>query len=265
MEAVHPFGPARLVPAFLQETPALSATDAIRSMPPTSATPKNQLLALLPARTRRDFIADCDRVELNSAQIVTQAGEQIRHVYFPLDGFMALIAGVDDGQRLEVGMVGQEGMLGVSVLLGVPVSPHVAVVQGAGAALRIATVPFQRQCNGNVRLRREFNRYAYVLMDQLARAVFCTHYHVVEARLARWLLMTRDRAHTLEFRLTHETLSVLLGARRAGVTRAAGALRRRRLIRYSRGHITILDERGLEAAACSCYAADLKIYAQVLS
>ncbi|MGA2025284.1 MAG: Crp/Fnr family transcriptional regulator [Steroidobacteraceae bacterium] len=234
-------------------------------MTPTHVAPINLLLATLPARSRQAFLSGCDRVELSTAQVVLRSGEQIRHVYFPLDCYMFLVAGADNGQRLEVGMVGDEGMLGVSVMLGVAVAPHAVVVQGAGAALRMGTLVFQRQCGRNSALSRGLKRYAYVLMDQLAHAVFCTHYHVVEARLARWLLMTRDRAHANQFRLTHETLSVLLGARRAGVTRAASSLRRRKLIRYSRGNITIVDERGLEAAACSCYAKDRNIYAKVLS
>ena len=234
-------------------------------MAASSLAPVNLLLATLPARARLEFLSSCDRVELHAAEVVVRSGEQMRYVYFPLDCFMFVVAGAEHGQRLEVGMVGDEGMLGVSVLLGLTVAPHVVVVQGAGMALRMGTVSFQRQCSRNAVLRRELNRYACVLMDQLAQAVFCTHFHVVEARLARWLLMTRDRAHTMQFRLTHETLSALLGARRAGVTRAASALRRRKLIRYSRGLITILDERGLEAAACSCYAADRKTYQRVLS
>jgi CRP-like cAMP-binding protein len=233
-------------------------------MSATNGAATNLLLATLPARSRKQFEAGCERVELRVAQIMCHSGEPLRYVYFPLDCFISLLNAENEPQRLETGLIGAEGMLGVSLALGVPVARDVAVVQGSGTALRMGSVPFARHCRRSVALRTGLNRYVYVLLSQLARAVICTHYHVVEARLARSLLMTRDRAHANEFHMTHEVLALLLGVRRAGVTRAASALRRRKLIRYSRGHITILDEAGLEAASCPCYAADRKTYSAVL-
>ena len=161
-------------------------------------------------------------------------------------------------------MVGSEGMFGVSLMLGVDVSPLHALVQGAGQALRMNATRFRRQLASSLALRQGLNRYIYVLISQLAQTAACTRFHVVEARLARWLLMTRDRAGSDEFYLTQEFLSHMLGVRRVGVTKAASSLQKHKLISYSRGVISILDRNGLEAAACGCYLADKKTYDKIM-
>jgi CRP-like cAMP-binding protein len=160
--------------------------------------------------------------------------------------------------------VGNEGILGIPLVLGVTVTPLQAVVQGAGSALRMQTALFQRHMEQSSALRQALNRYIYVLFSQLAQTTVCIHFHRVEARLARWLLMTQDRAHSDTFRLTHEFLAYMLGVRRVGVTKAAGSLQSQNFIRYSRGFITVLDRKGLQTASCGCYMAAQEIYDRFL-
>jgi CRP-like cAMP-binding protein len=239
-------------------TGELPVPSAIRA--PTT----NHLLAALPDKNLNRLLANCETVNLVFADVVCLPGDRIHHVYFPTDSFISLVAPVDGYAGLEVGIVGTEGMFGVSLMLGVDVSPLHALVQGAGPALRMNASYFLRELANNLPLRRGLNRYIYVLISQLAQTAACTRFHVVEARLARWLSMTRDRSRSDEFYLTQEFLSHMLGVRRVGVTKAASSLQRRNLISYSRGVISVLDRNGLQAAACGCYLADKKTYDRIM-
>jgi CRP-like cAMP-binding protein len=224
----------------------------------------NRLLASLPRKDARRILAGCQPVELVFAEVLAEPGERIRHVYFPTESFISLTTSSNGSVSLEVGLIGDEGMLGVSLILGVDIAPLHALVQGAGPALRMDAALFRRELALSPALKGLLQRYLYVVMGQLAQAAACTRLHLVEARLARWLLMTQDRAHSDEFRVTHEFMAYKLGVRRVGITKAAISLQDRRLIHYSRGDITILDRGGLEAASCGCYEADKATYARVM-
>jgi CRP-like cAMP-binding protein len=230
----------------------------------TRSTAGNQLLAGLPQLLRRRLLGRFEPVELRLAEVLCTAGQRMRYVYFPTHSFVSLIAPLDGHVGLEVGLVGDEGMVGISLLLGVEAAPVTALVQGAGPAWRMETAAFLRELGRGPPLRQVLNRYLYVTLTQLAQTAACTRFHLVEARLARWLLMTRDRAHTDEFYITHAFLSHMLGVRRAGITRAAVALRKRNLIDYSRGVLTVVDGNGLERAACSCYTTLKNDYSRIL-
>jgi CRP-like cAMP-binding protein len=224
----------------------------------------NLLLAGLTDADRQRLTADHAPIDLTFSETLSQPGDRIRHVYFPIDSFVSLIAPGTGRAQLEIGLVGNEGMLGVPLLLGVSVSPLRALVQGAGRAWRVNTTTFLRELEANAGLRAALNRYLYVFLAQTLQTATCARFHPVEARLARWLLMTRDRAHSDQFHVTHEFLAYMLGVRRVGVTSAALALQRRKLIRYSRGNISVLDVQGLEAAACACYEIDKNIYSRIV-
>lgn len=228
--------------------------------PVTRVLPGNRLLAALPRKDRLHFIAGCEQVDLVLSEVLYAAGDRIRHVHFPTTGFISLVTPVSGATCLEVGMVGEEGMTGTPLVLGVAVSPLQALVQGAGSSLRMDAAAFRRELGQSPGLRRLLDRYLFVRMTQLAQSAGCTRFHLVEARLARWLLMTQDRARSNAFHITHELLALILGVRRAGVTGAATSLQKLRLIRYSRGNIVILDRPGLEAASCACYQTDCGTY-----
>jgi CRP-like cAMP-binding protein len=224
----------------------------------------NRLIGGLSQKDRNGFLRRSATVELSFGQILCEPQERIRYAYFPLIGSIALVATLGKHQPLEMGLIGNEGMLGATLVLGVDVAPLRAVVQGKGTALRLSATHLRRQLRVSPSLVTSLYRYQYVLMEQLAKSAACAHFHEVGARLARWLLMTHDRAHADHFHLTHEYLAGVLGVRRSGVTVAAGTLQRKMLIRYTRGKISILDREGLEAACCECYDAAIDDYRRLL-
>jgi len=223
---------------------------------------ENHLIQLLPRADRAHLLAACEPAQLTLSEVLCEPGKPTRHVYFPTDGFISLVTLVEGHPGLEVGMVGREGMVGAQLALGMVTSPLHALVQGSGGALRIGAKAFRTELTRSVALQRQMNRYLYVLMAQLATSAACLRFHQIGPRLARWLLMTQDRAHADTFHVTHEFLAYMLGVRRVGITAAAGALQRVDLIEYTRGEMTVLDRSGLERAACSCYATDKRAYAE---
>jgi len=225
---------------------------------------RNGLLASVPARELRRWSSRGETVRLTFGQVLYLPGELKRYVYFPLDSYISQVSSLAGVPCLEVGLVGSEGMVGASLLFGVRMAPLHTEVQGAGTALRLEALQFAREMRRPSALGDVMKRYLYVRMSQLGQMAACTRFHVVGARLARWLLMTRDRAHSDSFRATHTHMAFMLGVRRVGVTQAASLLQRNNLIHYRRGDLTILDSRGLEALSCECYANARQIYARHL-
>jgi CRP-like cAMP-binding protein len=226
---------------------------------------ENHLIELLPRKERRRLLAICERIELVRGEVLGDHGSPTRNVYFPTEGFISLVTPLDGKPVLEVGMVGREGMWGAHLALGVVTEPLHSLVQGSGAAWRIGARAFRGEFAHSAALQRSINRYIYVLMAQLASSAACLRFHQIGPRLARWLLMSQDRADSDSFYVTHQFLSYMLGVRRGGVTAAAGELQRDGLIKYSRGDITVLNRVGLEAASCSCYATDCQAYSRLLN
>lgn len=224
-------------------------TFTVRSREPIA----NRLLAALPTKEYQRLLPELELVTLPFGEILYEPGERIRHVHFPNDSIISLLAEVAERSTLEVGIVGREGMAGISVFMGVDTSRYRALVQGEGTAMRMKAASLRTVSEHMGSLHRLLHRYSHSLLTQVSQSAACNRFHRTDARLARWLLMTHDRLGSDEFRLTQEFMSNLLGVRREGVTRAAGALQKQKLIRYSRGHITILDRASLEALSCACY------------
>ncbi|MEJ8835558.1 Crp/Fnr family transcriptional regulator [Ramlibacter sp. AN1133] len=222
----------------------------------------NRLLARLAGEDRARMAAHCESAELEVDQVLMRPGLRTTHAWFPLDAIVSLsMPAAGKPHSLSVAMVGAEGMVGIPLLLGSTASSLRAVVVREGAALRIPVVALRTQLRESDDFRKRMQQYVLVTLTQLAQATLCTRYHRVEERLARWLLMTQDRAPGHPVHATHEFLAATLGVRRAGVTRAAAVLQRRQLIAYHRGVMTVLDRDGLQGASCSCYAADCAAYA----
>jgi CRP-like cAMP-binding protein len=195
----------------------------------------NHLLAALPRKDYGKLLPLLEPVKLVFGETLYESHSQIRQVYFPNDCFVSMLTTVGADRAAEVGLIGSEGMIGIPMALGVAVSPFRAVVQGEGTAMRMTTTEFRRN------------------FSTIAQTAACNRFHVTTERMARWMLMTRDRVNSNEFRITQEFLALMLGVRRVAVTVAMGALRERKVITYRRGTIRILDHGGLVAAACGCY------------
>lgn len=224
----------------------------------------NRLIAALPVETRALFLEHCELVILHRQDVLSQSGQDAEHTYFPIDCFVSVILKLEDANAVQVGLTGNEGMVNLSLILGMRVATLTSVVQSAGRAFRIRHNEIQELLHANQLLGDVLYKYIALRMDQLTQNLACVSSHTVEQRLARWLLIARDCAHSRELAFTHEGLALMLGVRRERVRPIASLLQKRGLITYSRGDITLLDETRLKAAACSCYQTDLAAYESVL-
>jgi len=213
----------------------------------------NSLLATLPRAEYRRLLPALEQVTLERGDVLHEAGAPIRHVYFPVDCVICLMTKVDDQRAVATGLVGHDGMVGIPLVLEVGVSSVRAVVQVAGTALRMPATRFTNEFQRGLQLQRQLYRYAQVKLNQARQIAACLASHRFEQRLACWLLMIGDRAKSPELLLTQKNLAAILNVRRVSVTTTSGSLRSRGLIGNDRGSLSILDRKGLEAAACRCY------------
>ena len=218
-----------------------------------TAIPSNLLLAALPQATYRSMLPQLERVELKYQHRLYGSGDTFTHVYFIESGIVSILVGASARSTLEIAMIGREGMAGLPVFLGAKVANGRAVVQGEGSALRMTTGEFLTACSADADLSRVLRAFTYSIMVQISRSAVCNRFHAIDARLARWLLVTQDRMRSKEFEITQEVLSHMLGVRREAVNRAATNFQKQSLISYVRGKVKILDRTKLENLACDCY------------
>ena len=226
---------------------------------------QNHLIEQLHREDRQRLLAVCESVQLVLGEVLCERGDPVHHVYFPVGGVISLVMQIENHHSLEVGMVGREGMVGAALILGVNRMPVRALVQATGTAWRVTGADFRRELARSPALQQLIQRFMFVRLSQMASAAACLRFHLIGPRLARWLLMSQDRACAAHFHVTHEFLACMLGVRRVGITAAAGGLQRQGLIAYHRGELRVLDRAGLERAACSCYAEDVATYRQHMS
>lgn len=226
-------------------------------MPDKSRPPpiRNQLLAALPCEEYGRLLPHLESVPLPFMGVLHEGGETIRHVYFPDDGLISLLIVMDDETIREIGVIGNEGMLGAPVALGMKTATTRALIQLPGSAMRMKAVALREALEQGGALPNVLRRYSDALFTQVAQSAACVSSHVVDKRLSRWLLMTHDHAPGDEFEMKHEFMATMLGVTRSVVTRAAVRLQNEEMIRYTRGRVTVLDRDRLEASACECYGA----------
>lgn len=220
----------------------------------------NRLVGALPFDEKIKFESQCTLLTLDAGTVIAEPNSAIRHVYFPNTASISVSATDGYSRRIEGLLIGNEGMFGLPLALGVDKWQLRGSVQCSGSSLCLAANEFKDVYASSPALRRILMRYTLAALTQLARSIVCAAYHSIESRLARWMLMTQDRTCSDTFKITHELLSEVLGVRRAGISVAAASLQQNALIRYRHGHVTILDRAGLEAVACDCYEAVRAIY-----
>jgi CRP-like cAMP-binding protein len=213
-------------------------------------------------KERKRILQMGNSVELVAGTVLCEVDQPFKHAHFPLTGLISLVAVASGHRPLGLAMIGNEGVLGATLAMGINTPRLRAVVHGSGTMLRVSAPLIRRMLRDGPGLLDTLHRYSYVLMGQLLQTAACNSFHEVEMRLARWLLMTDDRASTDGFQLTHQILADLLGVQRSAVTIAAGRLQRKKIIGYARGHVSILSRVGLEAACCECYGIQVRDHAR---
>jgi CRP-like cAMP-binding protein len=230
-----------------------------------AADPKlNHLLAALPAAERSRWASQLEPVEMPLGHVLYESGTRLSHVYFPTTSIISLLYVMENGASAEIAVVGQEGIVGVALFMGGESTPSRAVVQSAGQGLRLKANLMMQEFNRGGPVMHLLLRYTQALITQMAQTAVCNRHHSLDQQLCRWLLLSLDRLQSNQLVMTQELIANMLGVRREGVTEAAGQLHKAGLIRYQRGHITILDRAGLERRTCECYAVVKKEYDRLL-
>jgi CRP-like cAMP-binding protein len=214
---------------------------------------RNRILSALLATEYKRLLPKLEHVALTRGEVIYRADQDIEEVYFPEEAVVAMVDSMDNGRTVEVGLIGREGIVGINVVLGGVVTPDKAIVQLAGGAMRMSSKHLRKEMSFGSPLQRLLLAYARAFLAVISQSVACCQYHSVEQRLARWLLTMNDYVGSREFPMDHKSIAHMLGVRREGVTEAAGNLQEAGLIDYRRGHICVLDARGLGREACECY------------
>ena len=223
-------------------------------MPTSHAPRQNLLLAALPAANYERLLPQLELVPLPLGWVVYEAGRKQGYVYFPTTSIISLLYVMESGASAEIAVTGNDGLVGIALFMGGETTPSRAVVQSAGYAYRLKAAALKKEFDHGGPLQHLLLRYTQALITQMAQTAVCNRHHAVEQQLCRWLLLSLDRLPSNKLAMTQELIANMLGVRREGVTEAAGRLQEAKLIRYSRGHITILDRPGLETLVCECYA-----------
>ncbi|WP_246116345.1 Crp/Fnr family transcriptional regulator [Denitromonas halophila] len=233
-------------------------------MPEIQDPRQNHLLAALPVEDRERLFSKLEETPMPLGHVLYESGAQMRHIYFPTTAIVSLLYVMEDGASAEIAVVGNEGVVGVSLFMGGETTPSRAVVQSAGLAYRLPGQLLKDEFLRAGPMQRLLLRYTQALITQMAQTAVCNRHHSLDQQFCRWLLLSLDRLPTNELVMTQELIANMLGVRREGVTEAAGNVQRAGLIEYRRGHITVLDRAGLEARACECYAVVKKEFDRLL-
>ena len=214
----------------------------------------NQLLAALPPADLQRWLPQLEPVQMPLGEVLYESGRALSHVYFPTSSIVSLLYVMENGASAEIAVVGNEGVVGISLFMGGESTPSRAVVQSAGQGLRLRANAIKQEFQQAGPAMHLLLRYTQALITQMAQTAVCNRHHSVDQQLCRWLLLSLDRLHGTELVMTQELIANMLGVRREGVTEAALSLQKAGLIRYARGHITVLDRPGMERRTCECYA-----------